>query len=92
MTNHGRAPAGESGHLPLDLQHRRLFRAINALIDAAHARSHGQLIEKILTLRQGLIAQITSFNELLDFLANDVVEDHLVQAYRLFFGALAHSS
>jgi hemerythrin-like metal-binding protein len=56
-----------------------------------HVRNHARLIEAFLTLRHGMIAQTTSFDELLDFLASDVVDGHLLNADRLFFSALART-
>ena len=120
----------ESGNGLIDMQHRRLFGSVNAMLDAArsgatpaamerlddlithtmqhfrdeeeilernafhelagHRKSHMVLLERTLTLREGLITGTASLTELLEFLAGEVVARHMLTTDRQFFGALGH--
>lgn len=55
---------------------------------ALHAASHAHLVERLLALRHEMIAQATAYSELLEFLAREVVEEHLLLDDRRYFDAL----
>ena len=120
----------ESGNGLIDMQHRRLFAAVNAMLEAArsgrtpaviellddvitqtmqhfrdeedvlerdaahelagHRKIHMVLLERILTLREGLMKGATPLDEVLDYLADEVVAGHMLCTDRQFFGVLNH--
>jgi hemerythrin len=55
---------------------------------AAHRRSHVQLAEKAMRLREAMMLGHHRHEELLEFLLQDVVERHLLVEDRKFFAAV----
>lgn len=66
----------------------RVLREIGYTGYAAHRRSHVQLAEKAMMLREAMILGHHRHAELLEFLLHDVVERHLLVEDRTFFAAV----
>jgi hemerythrin-like metal-binding protein len=69
----------------------RVLRDIGFPGYAAHRRSHMQLADKAMRLREAMILGHHRHEELLEFLLQDVIERHLLVEDQAFFGALARS-
>jgi hemerythrin-like metal-binding protein len=66
----------------------RVLRDIGYTGYAAHRRSHMQLAEQAMKLREAMILGHHRHAELLEFLLHDVVERHLLVEDRTFFAAI----
>ena len=66
----------------------RVLRDIGFPGYAAHRRSHMQLAEKAMRLREAMMLGHHQHEELLEFLLQDVVERHLLVEDRTFFAAV----
>jgi hemerythrin-like metal-binding protein len=66
----------------------RVLRDIGFPGYAAHRRSHRQLADKAMRLREAMILGHHRHEELLEFLLQDVVEQHMLEEDRSFFAWL----